>query len=130
MPTYEYECSNGHITDDVRPIDARRDPKRCDCGELAQLIVSASAGIVKFPAAGGREYISPASGRHITTERERRDDLARTNCRPYEGFEAETKEAARKRAYDEKKSDEKLHDNVSRAFYQLSPEKRKVLTAG
>lgn len=130
MPTYEYECRNGHVTDDVRSIDARNDPLRCDCGQLASLIISASAGIVKFPAAGGREYVSPASGKYISSERARRDDLARTDCRPYEGFEAESKEAARKRADREKKQDAKLHENVSRAYYQLSPEKRKVLSAG
>lgn len=130
MPTYEYECRHGHVTDDVRPIDARRDPLRCDCGELAELIISAPVGRVMFPAAGGQEYVSPASGRYISTARERRDDMARTNCRPYEGFEAESKVASAKRAADEKKSDAKLHDNVSRAFYQLSPSKRKALTAG
>lgn len=129
MPTYEFECSAGHVTDQFRALDERNDPLRCECGLLAQRVLSATRGIVKFPAAGGREYVSQASGKYITTEKERRDDLARTNCRPYEGFEAETKEAARKRAYDEKKSDEKLHENVSRAYYQLSPEKRKVLSA-
>lgn len=129
MPYYEFECAAGHTTDDYRSVDERNDPLRCDCGLIAHRVLSATQGIVKFPAAGGREYVSQASGKYITTEKERRDDLARTNCRPYEGFEAETKEAARKRAYDEKKSDEKLHENVSRAYYQLSPEKRKVLSA-
>lgn len=130
MPVYEFECSNGHVTHDFRGVDERNDPLRCDCGKLAHRILSATQGIVKFPAAGGREYVSPASGKYITTERQRRDDLARTNCRPYEGFESEAKEAKRKRAEDEKKSDAKLHENVSRAYYQLSPSKRKVLAAG
>lgn len=130
MPSYEYQCPNGHITDAVRPIDARRDPLRCECGELAEMIISAPQGRVMFPAAGGHEYISPASGRYISTARERRDDLARTNCRPYEGYESESKAAAARRAADEKKSDAKLHENVSRAFYQLPPSKRKALTAG
>lgn len=130
MPTYEYECRNGHVTDDVRAIDARRDPLRCDCGQLAELIISAPVGRVLFPAAGGKEYVSPASGKYISTAKARREDMARTDCRPYEGFEAESKEAARKRVDREKKQDAKLHDNVSRAYYQLSPEKRKVLAAG
>lgn len=130
MPTYEYECKYGHVTDEVRSIDARHDPVRCDCGELATMIISAPVGRVLFPAAGGQEYISPASGRYIGTAKARRDDLARTDSRPYEGREQEMKEAARKRADIEKKQDAKLHDSVSRAYYQLSPEKRKVLAAG
>lgn len=130
MPTYEFECPSGHLTESYRSVDERNDPVRCDCGKLAQRVLSATRGIVKFPAAGGREYVSPASGRYITTERERRDDLARTNCRPYEGFESESKEAARKRADEEKKQDAKIHENVSKAYYQLPPSKRKVLSAG
>ena len=75
-------------------------------------------------------YDSPIDGRPITSMKARRDDLARTNCRPYEGFESESKEAARKRADEEKKQDAKLHENVSKAYYQLPPSKRKVLAAG
>lgn len=130
MPYYEFECAAGHLTDDYRTMETRNDPLRCDCGKLAHRVISATQGIVKFPAAGGREYVSPASGKYITTERQRRDDLARTDCRPYEGLESETKEAARKRAVEEKKQDAKLHENVSRAYYQLPPSKRKVLAAG
>jgi putative FmdB family regulatory protein len=130
MPYYEFECAAGHLTDDYRTMETRNDPLRCDCGKLAHRVISATQGIVKFPAAGGREYVSPASGKYITTERQRRDDLARTDCRPYEGLESETKEAARKRAAEEKKQDAKLHENVSRAYYQLPPSKRKVLAAG
>lgn len=130
MPYYEFECAAGHLTDDYRTMETRNDPLRCDCGKLAHRVISATQGIVKFPAAGGREYVSPASGKYITTERQRRDDLARTDCRPYEGLESETKEAARKRAAEEKKQDAKIHENVSRAYYQLPPSKRKVLAAG
>lgn len=94
------------------------------------MIISAPFGRVLFPAAGGKEYVSPASGKYISTARARRDDLARTDSRPYEGFEQEQKEAKRKKADIEKKQDAKLHDSVSRAYYQLPPEKRKVLAAG
>lgn len=90
-------------------------------------MMSATPGIVRFPAAGGREYISPASGKAITTERQRRDDLARTGCRPYEGFASESKEAKKRIAEDEKKSDAKLDVAVRKAYHQLSPEKRRHL---
>lgn len=129
MPVYEYECKGcGYEGDFFATVrDCLRTPKCGACGGRTRRILSATAGVVKFPAAGGHEYISPASGKHIASERARRDDLKRTGSRPYEGFEAEKKEAARRVAEDEKKSDKKLDENVKKAYYQLSPEKRRHL---
>lgn len=91
--------------------------------------ISACLGVVRFPAAGGHEYISPTSGKAITTQRARREDLARSGCRPWEGMESETRQAARVRAGEEKKQDAKLHESVARAYHQLSPDKRRILDA-
>lgn len=129
MPLYAYACESCDLGfDKVNLIEERHTgAPSCECGAVMKLTISPVRGFVKFPAAGGHEYRSPVSGRPITTERARRDDLARTGSRPYEGFAAESKEAAKFRAHEEKKSDAKLHESVSRAYYQLSPEKRKVL---
>ena len=72
-------------------------------------------------------YTSPVDGTPITTMRKRKNDLARTGSRPWEGMAAETAEAKRRVAEDEKRNDRKLDENVKRAFYQLSPEKRRHL---
>lgn len=41
MPTYEYECVNGHRHDRVKRIKDRNRPERCpECGEMAGLAVS------------------------------------------------------------------------------------------
>lgn len=129
MPLYESECQDcGIVWDFFAEVDQRhRSPKCRVCSGKTKLIISACAGVVRFPAAGGHEYASPVTGKPITTERARREDLKRTGSRPYEGFEQESKEAKRIRDYAEKKSDVKLHDSVSRAYHQLSPAKRKVL---
>lgn len=131
MPLYEYECPSGNIADFTNTVDERhiRAPTCNCCDQRMALRISAVRGFVKFPAAGGQEYISPVTGKFIGTQRARIDDLKRTGCRPYEGFDAETKQAARVRAHQEKKSDAKLHEDVSRAFYQLSPDKRRHLGA-
>lgn len=131
MPLYEYECPNGNKADFINTVEERRSgaPVCNCCDERMSLRISAVRGFVRFPAAGGQEYISPATGKVIGTQRARIDDLKRSGCRPYEGFDAETKQAARVRADHEKKSDAKLHDDVSRAFYQLSPDKRRHLGA-
>jgi putative FmdB family regulatory protein len=136
MPIYEYECQRcGTREDAINRIDERHTgaPLCEGCSGFKgfdfqmELVISPVQGIVKFPAAGGQEYISPATGKAITSERARRDDLKRSGCRPYEGFEAESKHHAAIRAEEEKKADAKLHDDVSRAYHQLSPDKRRIL---
>lgn len=129
MPLYEYECRVCYAhTDTFNSIVNRRKAPTCkDCGSATRLVISAVMGCVKFPAAAGQEYISPTSGKAITTERARRDDLKRTGCRPYEGFEAEKKEADKSRKEQEKKSDAKLEESTRRAYHQLSPKQRRVL---
>jgi putative FmdB family regulatory protein len=127
MPIYEYECPKGHVTEAFRSMDQRDDAPRCGCSRPTRKIISAVRGFVSFPAAGGQEYVSPTSGKYIANKKQRADDLARTNSRPYEGFESESKAAKKRAKEEEKKQDAKLHDNVSRAFYNLSPKKRKIL---
>lgn len=75
-------------------------------------------------------YESPASGRIIEGRRQRREDFKITNTRPFEGIEQEKKEAARRVAYEDAKFDRGLEDSVARAFYAMSPEKRRRLAYG
>lgn len=75
-------------------------------------------------------YESPASGKMITSRKERREDMARTNSRPWEGLAVEKQEADRQRAYQEQRNDARLHEAVSRTFYQMDPKKRRELTRG
>lgn len=139
MPIYTYECQKcGTVKEESHSI-AERHTAAPLCTEYYEccmspvdsmkLVISACMGIVKFPAAGGHEYISPTSGKPITTHRARVDDLKRTHSRPYEGFEAEKKESDRKVAYEEKKSDAKLEEATRRAYHSLSPDKRRALDA-
>lgn len=73
------------------------------------------------------DYQSPVSGLIVHGRKGRRDDLKRHGSRPYEGREQELKEAARRKAYEEKRSDERLHDVASRAYHSMSPQQRKIL---
>lgn len=131
MPMYEYECKCGNAVDFHNTMDQRRThaPVCAPCNKQMHIVISACMGVVRFPAAGGHEYISPTSGKAITTQRARIDDLKRSGCRPWEGMASETRQAASVRAHQEKKDDSKLHDSVARAYHQLSPEKRRHLQA-
>lgn len=134
MPIYEYECPVCGTREEALNSIAERhicapECHACECEYPSQmkLVISPVAGFVDFPAAAGREYKSPTTGKYITSKRQRTDDLKRSGCRPYEGFAEESKHAAKIRNAEEKKLDAKLHDNVSRAYHQLSPDKRRAL---
>lgn len=75
-------------------------------------------------------YVSPASGKLITSRKERREDMARTNSRPWEGLSVEKQEAHRRKQYEEQRNDARLHEAASRAFYQMDPRKRRELMKG
>jgi hypothetical protein len=75
-------------------------------------------------------YQSPVTGLWVDGRAQRREDLKRTGSRPWEGLDQEKKEAARHNAYIEQKQDARLHHHAAETFYQLSPQKREILTKG
>lgn len=72
-------------------------------------------------------YQSPTTGLWVEGRAQRREDLKRSGCRPWEGLEQEKKEAAQKRQYVEQHLENKLHENVMRSYHELPPEKRRIL---
>lgn len=59
-------------------------------------------------------YQSPITGKMITSRKERAEDLKRSGSRPYEGFEAEKKEADRIRAENDQKFESKIPDMLQK----------------
>jgi hypothetical protein len=123
MPIYESVCLTcGKEHEYIRTMANCMDTPIC-CGVHSdKRIMSAPMGIVDIPA-----YVSPVSGRLINSRAQRKDDFARTNCRPWEGLEQEKKEAARRAAYIEQKEDAALTVAAEKALAQMPAEKRKVL---
>lgn len=71
-------------------------------------------------------YESPIDGRVVEGRRQRRNDLARSGSRPYEGREQEEKEAAKVRAAREGKLDQ-LAEKMAHVAWADAPERvRKV----
>jgi hypothetical protein len=67
-------------------------------------------------------YESPVDGRLIDGRRARRNDLARTGSRPYEGREQEEREAARIRAGREREMD-RLAERMAHRAWAEAPER-------
>jgi hypothetical protein len=73
------------------------------------------------------DYVSPVSGVVISGRRQRRNDLAKTSSRPWEGLKAEKQEAQRRQQYAEQKFDAGLERSARQAYHQMDPAKRRVL---
>jgi hypothetical protein len=71
-------------------------------------------------------YQSPVTGEWIEGRKARREDLQRTNSRPWEGLEQERKEAARHTARQDVKLDQ-LAEKMAYRAWDAAPERvRKV----
>lgn len=120
MPIYQavcMKCSKYH--EYIRPSKDCRDTPEC-CGVATdKRILSAPMAQIDFPA-----YESPASGKMITSRNERREDMARTGSRPWEGMESEKRQAARNKAEEESKQDAVLDHTVRTAWAALPPSKK------
>ena len=73
-------------------------------------------------------YQSPVTGQWIDSPSARRNDLASTNSRPWEGMEQEKKEAKRREAYQEIETDKKVHEMVVDSWHKLPEATQKSLT--
>lgn len=73
------------------------------------------------------EYVSPSTGKVITTRREMRADMKGSGCREFEGVQAEQKEAGRQKAYQEQREDRKLHKTVISSIMQMPENQRRQL---
>jgi hypothetical protein len=71
-------------------------------------------------------YVSPVSGKWVEGRKARRDDLARTHSRPYEGREQEQKEIERQRRYDEARQEKRIDESANRAWAEAPERVRKV----
>lgn len=72
-------------------------------------------------------YESPATGKVITNQSQRRYDMKASGCREWEGSEQERKHAAKCKAEEEKKFDEKVESWVGDAYRQLPSEAKQAL---
>ena len=71
-------------------------------------------------------YQSPVTGLWVEGRKARREDLRRTNSRPYEGFEQESKEAKKIQAERERKLDALAERMAHRAWAEAPERVRRV----
>lgn len=122
MPLYEWSCLRcGKREDGFRSVENRHDSPLCH-GQRMRIVISLATVQGDIPG-----YESPITGKWIEGRAARRDDLKRSNSRPYEGFAVEKREAEKRKAEREAKSDAKLEQVIRESYHQLPPAKRRAL---
>lgn len=125
MPIYESICTKcGTRHEYVSTISRCSDTPKC-CGKKTEKRIF-TAPIGQFDIQPWESYISPASGKLITSKTERREDMRATGCRQWEGMKDEKAHASRLKQEEEKKEDEKLDKEVRKAWANLDPAKKEV----
>lgn len=96
-------------------------------GELREVTETYEAPRGPFILGDIPAYQSPIDGKCIEGRAQRRNDLARSGCRPWEGMEQERKEGQRRQAEQERAAEKRLDESAWRAWHSMSPDKRKKL---
>jgi len=128
MPLYESSCAKcGTYHTYVRTVANCLDTPEC-CGVKTDKRIF-SAPMATFDIQTWDAYESPATGKIISSKKQRLEDMKVSGCREWEGIESERKESAKKKADDEKKLDESLDKTVRQAWAGLSPAKKAAALA-
>jgi hypothetical protein len=119
MPLYDYLCPAGHHSSRFTTVANHSPITVCDCGEMAQQVISVPAAITIQPEC---RYDSPIDGTPITTWAARANDLARSNCEPYDPGR---KEDYQRRIQDQEKAvDRSVDEAVGLAVARMDTQTR------
>lgn len=122
MPIYEFRCTAGHKFDRFLKLKDYDQAQTCECGKQAEKQLSAPMIQVDFPA-----YVSPASGKLISSRTQRREDMKATGCVDYEPSLKE--EQAKRIAREDAELDKKVEEHVEKEIINMPVEKREKLAA-
>jgi hypothetical protein len=126
MPLYTFKCGScGSTVSEFRKINERNHLPLCAFGHSAlpmPRIIEAPAVQADLPG-----YTSPIDGRWIEGRRARAEDLKRNGCRPWEGMEAEKKEAERRANEIDHTHERAVEAAVADVYNGMSAESQRAL---
>ena len=124
MPTYLYICPTGTQFERYLPVARYRESQACPCcGEIAAKVITAPTVYVQPDIC----YDSPIDGRPITSKQARVEDLARSNCVPYDP--EIKKDYQRRIEREEKELDRAVDATVDKEIALMPARKREKLEA-
>ena len=124
MPLHDWRCAEGHAFERYVERTALNAQHFCDCGAPAERVY------LRFPMAWVSpeiRYDSPIDGRPITSKQARAEDLARSNCVPYDP-ELKTEQQRKLKAKDDA-LDRAVDETVDREIALMPARSREKLQA-
>lgn len=120
MPIYEFQCECGKRFDRLLKLADYKEPQYCDCGKQASKRYSIPHIINAF-----QPYQSPIDGSVISSEKRRRDDLAKSGCIPYEpGMRQDVDQRVKD---DEIRLEKRVDETVDRLISEMPSHKKEKL---
>jgi len=123
MPVYVHKCLNGHQFDIFKKMEDYNDPDVCKCGAESKRITvptMLSPDIQPWDA-----YVSPATGKYITSYKDRRKDMEESGCVDYEpSLRTNSKSVIEQ---EEAKLEKELDATVEKTIEEMPSEKKEKL---
>ena len=123
MPTYLYECPEGHSFERILRVADYLHPQMCECGKWGKKIITAPTIFASKDVC----YDSPIDGRPITSMKARLDDLARNNCTEYDP--EIKKDYTRRVEREQAQLERSVEATVEQTIQQMPVRKREKLEA-
>ena len=120
MPLYSYICSKEHEFDRFLKLKDYAEPQVCECGAKCKKVIKPT--MINFDMPDWERYESPASGKPITSYKQRKDDMERTGCVDYCPSMKKTQQD--NVAREDAKIDKLVDETVERE-YEAMPSKKK-----
>lgn len=122
MPTYEYLCEEGHRFERFLKLRDYKTPQVCDCGRDSRKIISIP--MLNCDIKPWESYISPSTGRNITSYKERRQDMADSGCIDYEPLSSHT---TKHMETEDRKLEKAMDETVEKTISEMPVRKREKL---
>lgn len=125
---YEAVCLKcGRYHTYIRKVADYLDTPEC-CGQKTDKRLL-SAPMMRADIAPWDAFVSPATGKTITSYAQRREDMKASGCRDWGGRKDEAHNAARQKGYEEDALDAKLDETVRTAWANMSPQSKAAALA-
>ena len=125
MPVYTYRCKNNHQFDRYLSLKDYRQPQTCDCGATSERVITPT--MLNCDMQPWDRYISPVSGKPITSYKDRKEDMARHDCVDYEP--SLTKHQTRHMHEADAKLEKAMDATVEKEILNMDTRKREKLAA-
>jgi len=123
MPTYVHLCKKGHRFDVFLRLKDYDKPQKCKCGSASRRVIVPT--MIAPDMANWDRYISPATGKLITSYKDRREDMAESGCVDYEP--SLKSESVKRTQKNDEKLEKAMDETVEREIEKMTTPQRERL---